>query len=448
MTTDLSLRLALLFVLMTPCTTVSAAAQRPAGVPAQRAETASQPAGPAAASPGERIVAVVNGDVVSQADVDARARLFALSSGLPPNPDVLVRLRPQIAKQLVDERLRLQEIQKRKIAVSDKDISNSVNSIEQRNGMPAGGLRTQLGAQGVALRTLYDQVRVQIGWTRVLREELGSKADISDADIDEQIALQKAQTGQPEYRLSEIFIPVDDPSKSAEVQRFADTVIQQLHAGAPFSVVAAQFSQSQTALQGGDLGWVRANQVDPEIASIITQMPEGAVSNPIRVAGGFSIVSMHGKREIGRDLATMLTVRQAFLPFSAPLDPNAPTDQQKKQLGEAQALSKNARSCDAVEAANKAAGDVRPTNPGEVRLEGVSPALRGVLTGLQISVASKPLISNDGIAIIMICTREQKNLGIETKEQVSNRLIGDRVELTSRQLLRDVRRRAVIDMRS
>jgi len=421
----------------------SAAAQRPTQVTAQTVVPAPPPL-----APGEHIVAVVNGDVISQADVDARARLFALSTGLPLNPEVLARLSPQISKQLVDERLRLQEIHRRKIAVSDKEIANAVNSIEQRNGMGEGVLRQKLGAQGVALRTLYDQVRVQLGWTKVLREELGARADISDADVNEQLELQKAQTGQPEYRVSEIFLPVDDPSRTAEAQRFADTVIQQLHAGAPFTVVAAQFSQSQTALQGGDLGWVRPNQVDPEVAAVITVMPDGAVSNPIKVAGGFDIVALHGKREIGRDLATMLSVRQAFLPFSTPLDPNAPTEQQKRQLLAAQTLSKAAHSCDAIEAANKAAGEQRPSDPGEVRLEGVSPAMRAVLAGLQPNTSSKPLIATDGIAVIMICSREQKNVGIESREQVANRLVSERVELVSRQLLRDVRRRALIDMRS
>src|ERR1700722_14199019 len=111
--------------------------------------------------------------------------------------------------------------------------------------MPTGALRQKLGSEGVALSTLYDQIRVQIGWTRVLRDELGDKTEISDADIAKQQALEKAQTGQPEYRVSEIFLPIDDPAKAADTQHFADTVIQQLRAGAPFAVVAAQFSQSQ-----------------------------------------------------------------------------------------------------------------------------------------------------------------------------------------------------------
>jgi peptidyl-prolyl cis-trans isomerase SurA len=401
----------------------------------------------AAGGPSEGIVAVVNGDVISQADVENRGRLFALSTGLPVTPEVLSRLRPQVTKQLIDERLRLQEEQRRKIVVTDKEIAESVDGIEKRNGMEPGALRRKLGEQGVALRTLFDQVRVQIGWTRVLRDELGNKTQISDADVAEQLALLKAQTGQPEYRVSEIFLPIDDPAKAADTQRFADTIIQQLRAGASFSVVAAQFSQSQTALQGGDLGWLRANQMDPEIASLIAVMPEGAISNPVRVPGGISIASLRGKREIGHDIATIVTLRQAFLPFSTPLNPTAPTDQQKKQLETARNLATGVHSCDAMEAANKAAGNVRPADPGEVRVEGLSPQMRNLLSGMQPGQVSKPLVSTDGIGVLMICTREQKNMAEVNKEEISGRLLNDRVELVSRQLVRDLRRRAVIDQR-
>ena len=89
---------------------------------------------------------------------------------------------------------------------------------------------------------------MQIGWTRVLRQQLGTQAQITDADIAEQERLVKQEIGQPEFHVGEIFIPVEEPSQAEEARRFADTVIQQLRAGAPFPVVAAQFSQSQTAL--------------------------------------------------------------------------------------------------------------------------------------------------------------------------------------------------------
>ena len=418
--------------------------------PAPKIRSSVQPVSASVPQPGatERIVATVNGDVISQADVQARARLFALSTGLPVTSDVLLRLEPQIKRQLVDERLRLQEVQRRKIIVSDKEIAAAIGSIEQRNGMQPGALRQKLGAEGVALRTLIDQTRVQIGWTRVLRDELGARAEITDADIAAQQTALKADAGQPEYRVSEIFLPIDDPTKTADTQKFADTVIGQLRSGAPFAVVAAQFSQSQTALQGGDLGWVGTRQLDPQVAKVLADMPEGAVSNPILVPGGIIIITLREKRQVGLDLATVVSLRQVFLPFSTPLDPQNPTDQQKKQLAAAETIAKTVHSCDAMEAANKAANSPRPADPGDVRLEGLSGPMRALLTPMAPNQASRPLISSDGIGVVMICARNQKNLADASKEEISNQLLNQRVELVSRQLVRDLRRQAYIDERS
>ncbi len=426
-----------------------AAAAQGSGAPTVRPAPSAQPASAVPAAPSERIIAVVNGDVISQGDVEARGRLFALSTGMGVSPDVLARLRPQVTQQLIDERLRLQEEQRRKVVVSDKEIADAVNGIEQRNGMGKGSLRAKLGAEGVALRTLYDQTRVQLGWTRVLRDELGPRSEISDADIAAQQAVLKAEAGQTEYRVGEIFLPINDPSKAADTQRFADTVIGQLRTGAAFSVVAAQFSQSQTALQGGDLGWVHLNQLDPEVVSVLKDMPDGAISNPIKVPGGVSIVTLRAKREVGRDMATMVSVRQVFLPFSTPLDPAAPNDQQKKQLLTAQTIAKTVHDCPGMEAAAKSSGSSRPADPGDIRLEGLSGPMRTLLTGLQPEQVSRPLVSTDGIGLVMVCGKDQKNMASDAnKDEIGERLLSERVELVSRQLVRDLRRRAIIDMRS
>jgi len=396
-----------------------------------------------------KIVAIVNGDVISREDVDNRRRLFALSTGLPSSQDVLDHLTPQITRQLIDERLRLQEVQRRRIVVTDAEIAKAIGEVEARNGMPPGTLRARLSADNVEFRTLVDQMRVQIGWTRVLREVLGAQATVSPTDIAEQERLLKEQVGQSEYRVGEIFIPAETPSALSEAQKFADTVIQQLRAGAPFPVVAAQFSQSQTALQGGDLGWVQPSQLDPAELRVLAEMPVGAVSNPLRVPGGFSIVSLRGKREIGKDPGTVVTVRQAFFPFSVKLDPANPTDQQKQTLEAARRLSGSAKDCPAVEAAGKATGSNRPVNPGEIRLESVPGAgLRQVLSTLPVGTASQPLVAEDGILVVMVCTREDKNFGLPTKEELTDRILNDRVELASRQLMRDLQRRALLDVRT
>jgi peptidyl-prolyl cis-trans isomerase SurA len=408
-----------------------------------------KPAAPLADT--SKIAAVVNGDVISEADIANRARLFAISTGLPMSQEVIDRLKPQILRQLIDERLRVQEAQRRKIVIQDAQIAAAIKDIESRNNMPPGALRAKLASDGVSNRTLIDQIRAQLAWTQMLREIVGERMNISEAEVAEQQKLAAAQTGQTEYRLGEIFIPVDDSTNGADAQRFAETVISELRAGAPFAMVAAQFSQTQTALEGGELGWEQTNQLDPAIARLVSQMPVGAISNPVRVPGGISIVNLQGKREIGHDMATVATMRQAFFPFTSPLvDPQNPTEQQRQALARARLVIGSVNGCEQMEAVAKANNAPnRPIDPGEIRVEGVNPpAFRTLLETIPIGKPTEPLISRDGIAVITVCSREQKNIGEITPQDIQHRLVTERVENLSRQTMRDLHRRANIDLRN
>ena len=419
--------------------------------PANPAPTNPTPVAATQAAPAEAadgIVAVVNGEVITRADVDNRARLFALTTGQPIAPETLKLLRPQITRELIDDRLRMQEIQRRKIAVPDIDVAHAIGDIEQRNRLPSGGLQAKLSGQGVSPSTLIAQIRTQLGWTRVLRQELSERGRITEAEIAEQEKNFKNQQGQPQYRLGEIFVAAEDPAHLNDARRFADTVITQLHQGAPFGIVAAEFSQSQTALEGGSLGWVRPDQLDPQVASLVTQMPVGAISNPVRVAGGFDVVTLQEKRQVGSDLATVLTLRQAFFPFESTLDPANPTPGQRKALIDGQQLSKTAHACTDIDAANKAAGAHRAADPGPVRLDRLNGPMQQLLGGLAVGQASKAMVTGDGILVVMVCARDQKNLAAMTRDDISNQLLEERVELASRQLQQDLKRRALIDQRT
>jgi peptidyl-prolyl cis-trans isomerase SurA len=185
------------------------------------------------------------------------------------------------------------------------------------------------------------------------------------------------------------------------------------------------------------------------VARIVTQMPPGAVSGAIRVPGGFQIVTLRARREVGRDEATFLSMRQVFFPFTAALNPDAPTPQQIQQLDRARALAANARSCEQMDAAARASGSDRPADPGPVRQESLNPpALRQLISGLPLREASQPIIAPDGIAVVMVCSRERRNEAEPTPEMARTQIVRERVELQSRQTQRELRRRAQIEQRS
>jgi peptidyl-prolyl cis-trans isomerase SurA len=226
-------------------------------------------------------------------------------------------------------------------------------------------------------------------------------------------------------------------------------VIGELRTGAPFAVVASQFSQSQSALQGGALGWVQPNQLDSEVARVVAEMPVGAVSNPIKVPGGLVVVTLQGKRAIGEDMGMMATLRQLFLPFSSVLNPQEPTAQQRQTLEKANAISASVHSCEQMEAAAKANPSPRPLDPGEVRLDRVTPpAFRQMMQTIPIGKPSGPLVASDGITVLVVCTREEKNLAAADSTELKGQIIEERAELAARQLMRALRRQANIELRS
>ncbi|MBV1831779.1 peptidylprolyl isomerase [Komagataeibacter melomenusus] len=401
-----------------------------------------------AAEDQDSIVATVNGAVLTKRDIDTRGRLFALSSGLDVSDDVMQRLRPQIVRQLIDEKLRMQEMLDRHINVPIQQIAAAIAGIEQRNGMPENALRNKLAEDGVSLTTLIDQIRVQLGWSQVLRQETAEHGRITAAEIEQRMAALKREDGKPEYMISEIFIPVEDQRHPEGELKFTETIIQELREGAPFPIVAAQFSQGQSALDGGMMGWTQEDGLDPQVVSVARQMPDGAISNPIRVAGGYVIATIAERRTVGHQMVSVLSIRQAFFPFDAPLDPENPTDQQKQTLDAANAFSASAKSCDQVEAQNKKNGEKHPSDPGDLLLNHLNPQMREVLEPLPPGKPSHPLVSVDGILVLMVCSREERNIAIQTPSQIADHLLSERVEQTSRQLNRDLQRRAIIDMRS
>jgi peptidyl-prolyl cis-trans isomerase SurA len=391
------------------------------------------------------IAAVVNGQVITNDDVANRARLLALSSGMPASPDMVARLKPQITQELIDQTLQMQEIDKRNVVVPEADIAAAIGRIEQGNSLPAGGLRSRMASSGIDFATLVAQIRTEIGWQSVLHQALGPELQPTPGDIRAEKTALKNQIGTTQYHLAEIFIPVTDPAHEATARNFAATVIQQLRAGAPFPVVAAQFSQAQTALQGGDLGFVPLSQLDPSVAAVVAQMPAGAVSNPVRVPGGYDIVQMQGAHQVGTSMRTMLSIRQAFAAYPAPIANGQVGPDQAAVINKLAQAAHAVHSCAEMEALNKSLGSGRPADPGPVDLGQVTPpAFQTILGNLQVGQVSQPLVAQDGVSVVTLCSKSTSAVGLPSDNDIAQVIVERRVQLESQQLLDDLRHRSII----
>ena len=409
------------------------------------AQSASPATAPLSSPDSASMAAVVNGQVITTQDVAARARLLALSMGTSPTPDMIQRLMPQVTKQLIDQTLQQQEIDKLGITVSNQDVADAISHIEQGNNIPAGGLQTKLEAAGVPYSTLLAQIRTGIGWQQVLHKVLGPGLQPTPGDLAAQKTALQASLGATQYHLAEIFVPVTDPSDEAPAQNFANTVIAQLRQGAPFPIVAAQFSQAQTALSGGDLGFIQLSQLDPQVAATVKQMPLGAISNPIRVPGGYEIVQLLDKHDEGNQLQTILDMRQAYGQYPQPVTGGQLGPVQIDFITKFMAKAQAAKSCADIEALDAAYGNIHPANPGPVNLATVTPpALQQVLSSLPLNTLSRPLVEATGVSVVMVCGRTQEKAQLPPDDQIANMIIDRRVQLESEQMMDQLRHRSVI----
>src|SRR5581483_2906797 len=158
-----------------------------------------------------KIAAVVNDDVITQLDVYMRLRLAMLSAHLQDTPETRQRLLPQIMRTLIDDHLKLQDAKAQGVTVGDADVNGRIDNLAKKNGVSRQEFEAMLGSNGVLVTALADQMRADVSWNRLVQRMLRPTIRISDEEINEREARDKAALGKPEYRLSQIFLAVDAP---------------------------------------------------------------------------------------------------------------------------------------------------------------------------------------------------------------------------------------------
>ena len=392
-----------------------------------------------------RIAAVVNNDIVTADDVDARLMLLMRSAGVPDTPQNRQQLQNRVLQQLIDEKLEMQEAKRFKVAADKAEVEKALASIEARNNMQKGGLDQYLKAAGVPRRTLVDQVTASIIWNKVVEGRYSSDVSVSDTEVNDEIARLKADMGKPQSHVAEIFLAIDNPRQEPEVKALADKLIQQIRSGAQFPAVAQQFSQSPSAATGGDIGWVTPSQFGPPLDDAIAKMNPGEMSYPIRTTAGYYILYLVARRTPGQTSSddTRLSLVEVVLPLAA----NAPQQQQQKVMAQAQNISDTAKSCDDMAKIAREQAPQTSTQSPAVRAGDLPADIRSLVLGLKVSQPSKPLPSRGGIGIIMVCKRTDPTAALPTQDQVYDELMHARLDQISRRYLRDLRRSAYVDIR-
>ena len=198
--------------------------------------------------PVSAVAAIVNDKVITTLDVQQRMRLMILSAGRQVSPQMLAQIQNQAVRDLVQEQLKLAEAKKYEVELEEKMVEGELRDMALQGGTDIPGLEQQLAADGVSIEGLRQQIRASMAWQRLVQGRYRSRIRVSDEEIDRQLQRMREDATKEQFLVSEICIPIGEPSQAQEIYQGSLQLIEQMRRGVPFAVVAQQFSACPSAL--------------------------------------------------------------------------------------------------------------------------------------------------------------------------------------------------------
>jgi peptidyl-prolyl cis-trans isomerase SurA len=392
-----------------------------------------------------RIAAVVNDEVVSVFDLVSRMQMVMLSSNIPDTPELRERIGRQVLRSLIDERLQMQEAKRQNVTVPDSEVEKALTQIAQQNSMSTEQLTQLLKARGIGRDALINQVKATLVWAKLVKRQASQTIDISDEEIDEAVKRSQENAKEPRSRIAEIFLTVDNPAQDEEVRRFADRLSQEMRQGARFSAVARQFSQAASAPVGGDMGWLRSDQLPAELAKAVARLGPGDLSAPIPYGGGYYLLLVLDRRVGGANVSKQETVYD-MVQVVFPLPTGANEAALRKAMGEVQSVREAAKDCPALLKIGKEKAP-QLSSEGKVPEDRISPQMRKLIDGLPVGQVSAPIVQKNGVGVVMVCGKSTTGGEANTRDAIADSLLRQRLDTVSRRYLRDLRRNSYVDVR-
>jgi peptidyl-prolyl cis-trans isomerase SurA len=387
----------------------------------------------------ERIVAVVDEDVILQSELDrAVANILAQYSGSPeqlPPRNVLER---QVLERLVLLRLQVERAQGSGIRVSDSEVDQAVTMVAQQHSLSLPQLRASLEADGFAWDEFRNTLREEIMVQRLRARVVQSRVQVSDTEVDILLASDSLKRG--EVRLAHILVGVPDGADAETIRigrEKAEGVRKLIDDGMDFAAAAIRYSDGQNALDGGDLGWRHFDEVPRVFADLVQGMQTGEVSQPMRGPSGFHILKVVDTRTEGRQVvreykASHILIRETELQTSTQALNRIRDLRSRIVAGED--FHSVAREHSEDDSSRNLGGDL-----GWFQAQSFGPRIAETVTALRDGEVSEPFRTDVGWHIMVRegvrdMDRTEDYMRMKARETIRNRKAEEEFELFLRQL--------------
>ncbi len=249
----------------------------------------------------DRILAVVDEDVVMQSELEEqmlRVRLQLRNQGTQTPPTSI--LERQVMERLVLEKIQLQLADRIGVEVEENSLDHAILDIARRNELSLEQFREILESDGHQFDYFREQIRQEIVMAKLRKEEVDNRVKVREQEIENFLSNENNEEDNAlEYLLSHILITTPVGAGDDELRALrnkAKDILDRLDAGEDFGALAIAVSDGQTALDKGDLGWRKGEEIPTLFADSVSTMEIGEVSGIITSPSGFHIVKLVDQR--------------------------------------------------------------------------------------------------------------------------------------------------------
>ena len=403
--------------------------------------------------PLDKIVAVVDDNIITQIELDERVKLISQQikqqGSRLPSQEVLHK---QVLERLILEKLQLNLANKTGIRINDEMINNVITNIARENRLSMPQFREVLKKDGFQFSEFRENIRREVTISRLRKIRVENRVNISEQEIDNYLEQAlKGKTADDEYHLNHILIATPEAASSQQIEDArikAQNVFDELEKGADFNQKAISVSDDELALKGGDLGWRKAAQLPTLFTSVVGKMRPNQIKGPLRNTSGFHIIKLIDKRsKVQKHIIKQTMARHILIQPTQILsreDARQRLENIRQRIDAGADFARLARASSDDKAAAAEGGSLGWVSPGTM-----VPAFEEEMDKLKPGEMSKPFITQFGWHIVQVLSRRQHD---NTEQFLRSQAIGlirkRKTEEAIQDWLRRLRAEAYVDYRS
>lgn len=398
----------------------------------------------------DRIVAVVNEEVITQQELNARVdfafRQLRQQGTQPPSREVIER---QLIERLITDRVQMQHARDIGMRVDDAELDRALVRIAEENKLSTMQMRAALDKDGVPYEKFREDIRSEITLSRLREREVAQKIVITESEIDNFIQSQQTQGRNDEYNISHILVTVPENATPEQLQTRrarAEQALAQLKSGTDFRQIAAAFSDAPEALQGGLIGWRESNRLPSLFLDALRPLKPGELSELLRSPNGFHILKLNERR--GGQAAIMVQQTRARHILIKTNELVSETEARNRLLGLKERLDNKGDFAELARSRSEdgsaaRGGDLGWLNPGDT-----VPEFERAMDALKIGEISTPVRSPFGWHLIEVLERRTQDMTREGQRLNARQALRERkTDEAYQEWVRQLRDRAYVEQR-